>query len=465
MIATLSGGVLAAVLFLMYLKVGRSSISLSGLSSALTSLRMFSIGYYIDMLLILLLVLGTAYRLFYLKDIKLITKLLCVCQVLALIIGVFCFKGIRAVYALASGDFSTALAYGSGIGNTGLLLMLMFLAQIIGAGIVIYFRHNLKMEILDEEDTYNHGIDTDSSKNSKIGEQFLKGSSKKINYLATPSGKKMTKVTIIAVCIFLIAIIGFKIYRSNKKTTVDLTASCDYEFSGVTGSGKVNFNCRKGFTDADDNVKDFMRKVYYTVDDASNLKNGDNITIEAHYLESEAEEYKIEVKNPKRKIKVKGLEPAYPTYTEVPKELTDKFNDATREALDYSIKNDDFRYLKGITVEPDLLATYYAYSTFDHAGRAYYIYRAKVTGDDNYYTNIKYTYYEVSVKNLKPNQNIDLSKTSSDIEVNKIYISDSEKSDIRVLKQFKDSYHNLEVVTENATSDEIYKDEMTKKKG
>lgn len=138
MYGSIAGGILAVIMLIIYLTVGQGLDSLSGLSSALSSFRSLCVLYYIDFVILVILVGGYAFRIGYLKDASFMGKLLLGCNGAALLMGLFCFSAIRAVHALASGDFTAAMAYSGSMDNKGIMLVIMVLAQIAAAGISIY---------------------------------------------------------------------------------------------------------------------------------------------------------------------------------------------------------------------------------------------------------------------------------------------------------------------------------------
>lgn len=97
MYGSIAGGILAVIMLIIYLTAGQGLDSLSGLSSALFSLRSLCVLYYIDFVILVILVGGYAFRIGYLKDASFMGKLLLGCNGAALLMGLFCFSAIRAV--------------------------------------------------------------------------------------------------------------------------------------------------------------------------------------------------------------------------------------------------------------------------------------------------------------------------------------------------------------------------------
>ena len=66
MYGSIAGGILAVTMLIIYLTAGQGLDSLSGLSSALSSFRSLCVLYYIDFVILVILVGGYAFRIVYL---------------------------------------------------------------------------------------------------------------------------------------------------------------------------------------------------------------------------------------------------------------------------------------------------------------------------------------------------------------------------------------------------------------
>ena len=377
MYGSIAGGILAVIMLIIYLTVGQGLDSLSGLSSALSSFRSLCVLYYIDFVILVILVGGYAFRIGYLKDASFMGKLLLGCNGAALLMGLFCFSAIRAVHALASGDFTAAMAYSGSMDNKGIMLVIMVLAQIAAAGISIYIlfvKRNEQVEAEEAMKDLSEGAKAAGEAVSKASaaaqDHALKLSEKCKAYYKTEKGRRNTIIGGIAAAVVIVCIAGFSIYQSVKKTPIDLTSACTVTFEG-------------------EDIRMFMSDVTYKVEKDGELKNGDDAVLKAEYSQATADSCKVKVENPEKKVKVEGLEIVYKTFAEIPKASSDKFEAAAKAALEAYIKDRSTSFFSStkVTVEHvALIGVYYEYRSYDHTGTAHYVYRTKVTEDSKYST-------------------------------------------------------------------------------
>lgn len=461
MVGCLAGGILAVLMLIIYLTVRQGLDSLSGLSSALSSIRSMCILYYIDLIVLIVLAGGYAFRIGYLKDDSLIGKVLLGCNGIAMLMGLFCFSAIRAVHALASGDFSAAMAYSGNMDSKGSMLVLMVLAQIAAAGISIYMLFVKKNENVDAGEAMQ-----DLNQGAKAaGEHVLKLSEKCKAYYKTEKGRRNTIIGGIAAAVVLVLIVGISIYQSVKKTPIDLTSACTVSFEGVSGEGTANITCNPDYDHTNEDIRMFMSNVTYKVEQDGELKNGDTAVVKAAYSQATADSCKVKVENPEKKVKVEGLEIVYKTFAEIPKESSEQFEAAAKTYLEAYIKERGTSYFSSTKVSVEdtaLIGVYYEYRSYDHTGTAHYVYRTKVTEESKYSTEKNIDYYDVRITDISSTKKIDLSTESDMIDVDAIYLFEDEKTDVMALEKFKEYKTELEAIKEQAGKT-VYKDERKSK--
>lgn len=472
MYGSIAGGILAVTMLIIYLTAGQGLDSLSGLSSALSSLRSLCVLYYIDFVILVILVGGYAFRIGYLKDASFMGKLLLGCNGAALLMGLFCFPAIRAVHALASGDFTAAMAYSGSMDNKGIMLVIMVLAQIAAAGISIYIlfvKRNEQVEAEEAMKDLSEGAKAAGEAVSKASaaaqDHALKLSEKCKAYYKTEKGRRNTIIGGIAAAVVIVCIAGFSIYQSVKKTPIDLTSACTVTFEGVSGEGTADINCNPDYDHTNEDIRMFMSDVTYKVEKDGELKNGDDAVLKAEYSQATADSCKVKVENPEKKVKVEGLEIVYKTFAEIPKASSDKFEAAAKAALEAYIKDRSTSFFSStkVTVEHvALIGVYYEYRSYDHTGTAHYVYRTKVTEDSKYSTEKNTDYYDVKITGISSAKETDLSEESDMINVDSIYLYEDEKTDAMALEKFKQYKTNLETIKEQAEKT-VFKDERKSK--
>lgn len=472
MYGCLGGGVLALILFIMYMMVNKNMDSFSGFSSALSTIRNMCVVFYLDFIVLLVLTAAYAYRLFYEKDHALTTKLFFGCQVFALLMSLLSFSAVRAIHSVASGDFGAVLSYSGNMDNTGMWLVLMLLAQVLAAAASIYFVFVKKAEDPDAEavmDDVAQGAQAMGKAASKAasaaGETMNSASTKFKEYYATEKGKRNVRITGAVVVVVVVALIAFNVYQSMKKTPIELTSSCEVSFDGVSGEGNATVSCHPDYDHSNEKLRIFMDSVTYTVEGNGSLKNGDTAVIKAEYSKETADSSKVDVQKPTLKVKVKDLEVVYKTFADIPKDSSDRFEDVSKTRLEEYINEDAANSFlkKKVTIEKlDLIGVYYEYSQYSHTGTASYMYRAQVVEDDKYSTNHNTDYYEVRFSGISANQTLDLSEESDAVSVHELYMFGDKKTDKEAIEDFKSYKKDLETVRENLT-DVTYQDKRKDK--
>ena len=97
-----------------------------------------------------------------------------------------------------------------------------------------------------------------------------------------------------------------------------------------------------------------LKKVYYSLNKADGLANGDTVIVTAGYSENEAEENGIIVGKTEKKFTVEGLDEYISKYEQMDKTLYDKMDKQARDMIDAKIADDSFgHFLKGGYVASD----------------------------------------------------------------------------------------------------------------
>lgn len=91
--------------------------------------------------------------------------------------------------------------------------------------------------------------------------------------------------------------------------TIDLTSNIKVTIKGYNGKGEVYVDNNTKYDKTNSDIRDFVSNVEYTLENGENgaLSNGDEINIKAKYSKSQAEDLRLTIKNPTKKVKVSGL--------------------------------------------------------------------------------------------------------------------------------------------------------------
>lgn len=91
--------------------------------------------------------------------------------------------------------------------------------------------------------------------------------------------------------------------------TIDLTSNIKVTIKGYNGKGEVYVDNNTKYDKTNSDIRDFVSNVEYTLENGENgaLSNGDEITIKAKYSKLQAEDLRLTIKNPTKKVKVSGL--------------------------------------------------------------------------------------------------------------------------------------------------------------
>lgn len=217
------------------------------------------------------------------------------------------------------------------------------------------------------------------------------------SFLKSKNGKIVLGVVVLVV----VAFGGYKIYDTFfNKTKIDLLENVQVEFTGYDGSGRINI-CRMGDVEYDKTnaeIASFVNSVTLNYDTKTDLKNGDEVTINAVYNQTMADELKLDVQGATKTIKVKGLTERYKKASEVPS----KTSSAVKKLMDEEMKEDyDNRNSSYYSFKTSFVGMYYAYDADDTSSPAdYCIGLYKVDYTSNYgSTPTTETYYAIAYMN------------------------------------------------------------------
>lgn len=202
-------------------------------------------------------------------------------------------------------------------------------------------------------------------------------------FLKTKNGKIVVGVIAAVILVFG----GYKIYDTYfNKTTIDLLENVKVEFSGYDGNGRVS-SCHIGDIDYDKTnaeLQSFINSISLDYGNDNDLKNGDEIEINAVYDQTKAEELKLDIKNATKTVKVKDLTERYKKASEVPS----KTSSAIKKLMDEEMKADyDERESSYRTYKTSFISMYYAYdeesttSSADYCIGVYKIEQTSTSGD------------------------------------------------------------------------------------
>ncbi|MCR0335988.1 hypothetical protein MKA38_08935 [[Clostridium] innocuum] len=135
---SITGGILAVIMLILYFTAGGSMEDVSALSEALPSLRTLCVVFYLDMILLIIVTGGYAFRIGRLGDTGGGAKVSISCEGLALLMGILFLPVMRVLHALARNDFASALACSDDLDDRSILLLMMISTQLAAAKFAAY---------------------------------------------------------------------------------------------------------------------------------------------------------------------------------------------------------------------------------------------------------------------------------------------------------------------------------------
>lgn len=461
-IANIVLGITTVVLIIMTFLVinSLSNIkSLLGFSGSMSTLRTFCYIYYLNFIILLVLIVGYSIRLFKMNDKTMETKILLGGNSAALLLCLISISLVASLMSLTGGMFGISSSFGlagfeSKIVIIGFMLFIQLFVSAYAAFLFIKKKDSTQDEIASLS-SQNESSDTHTNAETKTE---LKGPplmDKFKTYYATSKGKKNIFIAVSAAGLIIIAIIALMVFNSMKRTPIDLTKNCDITYEGVSGAGMAKAACTPDYNLNDKEVSLFVKSINYEVKENGALKNGDTIEIAATYSEKTAESLKLTPENTTKKFEVEGLEVVYLKFEDIPKEVSDTFEPATKPALDAQLMKNVGTIFgpKALTIDKsECIATYYEYTDFNKSGTAYYIYRAEVTEQNSVSSKKQIYYYNVSIKNVKPDKVMDLALNSEDLKCTPVLYYEKEMTDKKLLTDFKKAHKDLEVIKESPSN-------------
>lgn len=451
------------------------AMSSGNYQSILSMISVLCTLFYINFVLLLLVVLCHAFVIFYLKQKNMTLYILGGCSVAALLMALLSFSAVRAIQQLLSGNFSAiwSLAYSGA--NADVWLILMILLQLVIGVMAGYLCFIKKGEELSQEDlsqmqaTAKQAGDAAATAAKKAAEEMAQGTAKLSQkwrtYAKSEKGKKNIKIFGVIAAIVFVIIIAVSIWSATRTTPIDLTSSCEVTFDGYNGEGSAYVSCDVDYDINNPEIASFVYDVDYVVENDGALSNGDTTTITANYSEETARSLKLKVENAQREVEVEGLTEVYRSFADIPVEISQQFEQSTKDALNEKIMEAEGNVFgpEKITINSmDMIAVYYEYSEYFGEGSAYYIYRVNVSEEDEYKTEQNTDYYSVRISPISSEYTLDLSSTSNDLNITEIYSYEDEKTDAKAIENFSRYYSDLQTVKENL-SDEVYKDSRIEK--
>lgn len=466
-IGTIVSGLIGIGLFIMAITLKGSLEhiqSFSDIESIVGKLKNICYLYYLDFIVLFVLLASYSMRLLKLNDQTQETKVLLGGSGGAFLLSMISLGAISSILSISGGNFSYATSINN-LEDKMILIGIKILLQLASACYAGFLLHQYK-------DTQQEK-DTTASKETKEGDNMEDAISvqknsivKKIKeYYATPNGKKNIHIGGGVIGIVIVALIGLNVFNSLKRTPIDMTKSCYVEFEGISGLGSASVNCTYDYDMSNAEIEDFVSSITYEIENDGALKNGDSIQIKAQYDEETAERLKLEPENTTMEVEVTDLKVAYLKFEDIPNEISSNFETATKQMLEKEILKDvgGFFAPSARTVDKmECIGIYYKYDEYSD-GIAYYIYRTEETLKHNSSSTEKQVnYYITHINNIKSEEEVDLSTDSTDMDY--YFTSDFsvEKKDENILKSFKDSHKGIEIVKENPST-LTYKNEMMNK--
>lgn len=176
---------------------------------------------------------------------------------------------------------------------------------------------------------------------------------------------KNGKIVVGVIALVIIAFGGYKIYDTYfNKTAISLLENVEVEFTGYDGAGRIS-SCSMGdveYDKTDAELTSFVNSVSLDYENTGELKNGDEVTINAVYNQTTAEQLKLDVQDATVTVKVKGLTERYTKASKVPS----KTSSAIKKLMDEEMKKDyDERTSSYYSYTTSFVAMYYAYDEED----------------------------------------------------------------------------------------------------
>lgn len=416
--------------------------------------------YYIYFLAAILMCAMYAFLYFKKANKDRLTLIGMVIAIVAVIVCMMNWKIIGALRALLNEDFLGMMGIMSVADSIELRLNLFRLALIANAvfgGYQLYLLKTNKGIELDPNTKQEINENLDQAKDSVMkgasiaGEQLNKGTQKVVTFLKTKNGK----LTGIAVIVCIVVIGAVFAYNANKKTNIDLAATCEYTVQGESGRGTLNrVSCTNDYDGDDTKINKFLRYVTYDVENDGTLENGDKIKIYANYADQTVEELKLNITNDSYEVEISGLIEYYTKTEDIPKELLDSASTITKEkAMEY-LKEPNFYY--GDTLykandvkaeEPELIAAFLETdSSYSHD--AVFLYKAKATGTVKEKSESTTLYCKVTISSFSSVIAEETSKPTVSADLIHAVFDTEFKTDDEAIEYVKEKsyYSNLEQI-------------------
>lgn len=432
------------------------------------TVTLFCIMYYVYYLIYI--VLCGAYGFLYFKK-QNKEKMIFIGFIFSLVMILVCFLNwriIRALWSLANGSLYGVMDL-IGIADSlelrlNLLRIMMF-ASVAYAGYQIYLcKGNKEIELTPEQQqAINEGLEKakkSAVKGASVANEQLTSISHKLKiFLQTKKGKSIVGAILAGiVCIGI-----FYFVNANKKTSINLTASCEYKISGQSGEGRISsIDCKNDYTGDDERIKLFLATRYYEVTNNGTLKNGDTAIIHANYEEADLDKLKISISHSTFEVEVKDLIEKYKEASELPSDILTIAMTKAKEAVIKEGKNAYYPYgstfyrSENITAEePQIVKAYMLEGSY--SSELVLLYKAKVNGTSKEGDAISADmYYKATLTNpssewLKNQDGIRCSTSTLFKDYAEEFSSDEE-----AIKELKSSVYSGTLVEIDTTSDAAF---------
>ncbi len=408
-----SGSLMILMALICYSGVGNLSNSgsswsdyASALSNSLSGLSFACILYYIDLLLVILLVIGWGLKIFYFKEKKEMTVIPFVISVVALLFEIYGVSTVSALSSVARMDFGGMLSSAYNLQNIESMkipFIILFLAHISYLIVAILF---MRMD--------KKGKSMDSTKFEQGTENLIK---KLQAFAKDPKGKK-TLIGIVSVCaVVVVGCVGFSLYNMFKKTPLDLVSDVQVTFSGYDGEGSATVEGTADYDHTNADITSFIYGVTYEVENNGELSNGDEVTITANYSKETANSLKLDITKASKTIEVEGLDEVYRTWDDLSKKDQKTVLDRAYDKVMKKAKDTTYQYFGKETITVNSLnqiAAYYTYAKGSGEGSLKLIYKADITSTNDGDTVNHVEYYMATASGLKPTKD-GIGKISVDV--------------------------------------------------
>lgn len=138
---------------------------------------------------------------------------------------------------------------------------------------------------------------------------------------------KMVRIIVVIVLVISCGAVWATYYNY---TSVNVLKNVKLSYDGVSGDATAKVQSNKiAYNGDDQDVKDFLNSITYSLSENSNISNGDTITVTAEYDQSKAKSLKLKLTDTTKNITVRNLAHRYDDVSDIPSEMfTELYNRA-----------------------------------------------------------------------------------------------------------------------------------------